>query len=190
MLTGIQGAFFQPLSLAFLLAVGISLLVAMSATPALCALLMRKHQPPSEARFLLTCKRFQRRTIERLYRQPRVVVALLLGTGLAGALLLPLFGQRLLPDFRENYLIAHASLRPGISLRETSRIGEQICKRLQAIPGVDERRRADRPRRERPGPGRAQQERVRHPDRLRPRAIRRARSRPRSARCSTISRTS
>jgi CzcA family heavy metal efflux pump len=136
MLTGIQGAFFQPLSLAFLLAVGISLLVAMSATPALCALLMRKHQPPSEARVLLTCKRFQRRTIERLYRQPRVVVALLLGTGLVGALMLPLFGQRLLPNFRESYLIAHASLRPGVSLRETSRIGERICKRLQAIPGV------------------------------------------------------
>ncbi|HEV2271571.1 MAG TPA: efflux RND transporter permease subunit [Steroidobacteraceae bacterium] len=136
MLTGIQGTFFRPLSLAFLLAVGISLVVAMSATPALCAVLMRKHTPPAEAGFLLACKRFQRRAIERLYRHPRLVLALLLGTGLAGALLLPLFGQRLLPDFRENYLIAHASLRPGISLTETTRVGEQISKRLGAIPGV------------------------------------------------------
>jgi CzcA family heavy metal efflux pump len=136
MLTGIQGTFFRPLSLAFLLAVGISLLVAMSATPALCAVLMSRHTPPAEARFLLTCKRFQRRTIERLHEHPRRVLALLLGTGVAGAVLLPLFGQRLLPDFRENYLIAHASLRPGISLRETTRIGEQITHRLQAIPGV------------------------------------------------------
>ena len=136
MLTGIQGAFFRPLSLAFLLAVGISLLVAMSATPALCAVLMRRHKPPPEARFLLACKRFQRRTVERLYRHPRAVVALLLGTGLAGALLLPLFGQRLLPDFRENYLIAHASLRPGISLRQTTRVGERITRRLVAIPGI------------------------------------------------------
>jgi CzcA family heavy metal efflux pump len=136
MLTGIQGSFFRPLSLAFLLAVGISLVVAMSATPALCALLMRKHRPPQEARFLLTCKRFQRRTVERLYGHPRAVVGLLVATGLAGALLLPLFGQRLLPNFRENYLIAHASLRPGISLRETSRVGVQISRRLLAIPGV------------------------------------------------------
>ncbi|MGH3493304.1 MAG: efflux RND transporter permease subunit, partial [Sciscionella sp.] len=136
MLTGIQGAFFRPLAVAFLLAVGISLLVAMSATPALCAVLMRKHKPPAEARFLLACKRFQRYTIERLYRHPGTVLALLIGTGLAGAALLPLFGQRLLPDFRENYLIAHASLRPGISLRETSRVGEQITKQLDAIPGV------------------------------------------------------
>jgi CzcA family heavy metal efflux pump len=136
MLTGIQGTFFRPLSLAFLLAVGISLLVAMSATPALCAVLMSHHTPAAEARFLLTCKRFQRRAIERLHRHPRIVLALLLGTGVAGALLLPLFGQRLLPDFRENYLIAHASLRPGISLRETTRIGEQITRRLRTIPGV------------------------------------------------------
>ncbi len=136
MLTGIQGTFFRPLSLAFLLAVGISLIVAMSATPALCAVLMRKHKPPDEARFLLACKRFQRRTIEKLYGHPGWVLTLLLGTGVAGAVLLPLFGQRLLPDFRENYLIAHASLRPGVSLRETSRVGEQISRRLVAIPGV------------------------------------------------------
>ncbi|MBW4050781.1 MAG: efflux RND transporter permease subunit [Proteobacteria bacterium] len=137
MLSGIQGAFFRPLSAAFLLAVGISLLVAMSATPALCALLMRKHTPPPEARVLVTCKRFQRRTIERLYGHPRAVLAVLLGTGIAGAALLPLFGQRLLPNFRESYLIAHASLRPGISLRETSRVGERISRRLLAIPGVE-----------------------------------------------------
>jgi CzcA family heavy metal efflux pump len=137
MLTGIQGTFFRPLSVAFLLAVGISLLVAMSSTPALCAVLMRKHKPQAEAGFLIACKRFQRRTIQRLYRRPRTVLALLIITGLAGALLLPLFGQRLLPDFRENYLIAHASLRPGVSLRETTRVGEQISKRLVAIPGIE-----------------------------------------------------
>ncbi|HUN72662.1 MAG TPA: efflux RND transporter permease subunit [Steroidobacteraceae bacterium] len=136
MLTGIQGTFFRPLSLAFLLAVGISLVVAMSATPALCAVLMRRHTPRAEARFLLACKRFQRRTIERLYAHPRTVLTVLLGTGILGAVLLPLFGQRLLPDFRENYLIAHATLRPGISLPETSRLGEQISKRLVAIPGI------------------------------------------------------
>ena len=48
----------------------------------------------------------------------------------------PVLGARLLPDFRENYLIAHASLRPGISLTETSRVGTQISKQLLAIPGV------------------------------------------------------
>jgi Cu/Ag efflux pump CusA len=51
-------------------------------------------------------------------------------------LLLPLLGSRLLPDFREDYLIAHAALRPGISLTETSRVGRRIAERLAAIPGI------------------------------------------------------
>ena len=43
MLSGLQGAFFRPLATAFLLAVGLSLLVAMSVTPAMCALLMQDY---------------------------------------------------------------------------------------------------------------------------------------------------
>jgi Cu/Ag efflux pump CusA len=60
----------------------------------------------------------------------------LIVTGLLGIVLLPLLGARLLPDFRENYLIAHASLRPGIAIAETARIGQNISRALAAIPGV------------------------------------------------------
>jgi len=136
MMTGIQGAFFRPLSVAFLFAVALSLLVAMSATPALCVLTMGRHSPHPEAGFLARCKRVQVRTIEVLGRHPRSVWAILIVTGVAGAILLPLLGARLLPDFRENYLIAHAGLRPGISLAETARVGRNISKALAAIPGV------------------------------------------------------
>ena len=136
MMTGIQGAFFRPLSVAFLLAVGLSLLVAMSATPALCVLTMGRHLPHPEARFLASCKRVQVRTIEALGTRPRLVWTIVLASGIAGAILLPLLGARLLPDFRENYLIAHAGLRPGISLAETARVGRSISRELAAIPGV------------------------------------------------------
>src|SRR6202522_172818 len=136
MMSGLQGAFFRPLSIAFLLAVGLSLLVAMSATPAMCVLLMAQHQPNAEASLLQRCTRWQLRAISWLHQRPRVLLAILLGSGLAGIVFLPLLGARLLPDFRENYLIAHASLRPGISLAETTLVGEQISKGLIAIPGV------------------------------------------------------
>lgn len=136
MLSGLQGAFFRPLATAFLLAVGLSLLVAMSTTPAMCALLMQQHQPLDEPAWLRAAKRWQRSVITRLEpRAPRVLAGVLL-IGIAGLALLPVLGARLLPDFRENYLIAHASLRPGISLLETSRVGERIAGRLAAIPGV------------------------------------------------------
>src|SRR6202167_3087379 len=136
MMSGLQGAFFRPLSISFLLAVGLSLLVAMSATPALCALVMARHEPKSEAAFLRSLKRRQLRAITWLHGRPRTAVAIVFTSGVAGMVLLPLLGARLLPDFRENYLIAHASLRPGIALTETARVGEQISKGLIAIPGV------------------------------------------------------
>jgi CzcA family heavy metal efflux pump len=135
-LSGLQGAFFRPLATAFLLAVTLSLLVAMSATPALCALLMQNHQPREEPRWLLHAKRRQRSAITRLAAHAKLLLAAVLASGVAGLALLPMLGARLLPDFRENYLIAHAALRPGISLPETSRIGERIAARLAAVPGV------------------------------------------------------
>jgi Cu/Ag efflux pump CusA len=136
MMSGLQGAFFRPLSISFLLAVGLSLLVAMSATPALCVLVMATHIPKPEAGFLQYLKRGQLRAITWLHKRPRALATILLVSGLAGIVCLPLLGARLLPDFRENYLIAHASLRPGVSLAETTRIGRQISKGLLAIPGV------------------------------------------------------
>jgi len=136
MMSGLQGAFFRPLSISFLLAVGLSLAVAMSATPALCALVMARHTPKSEAAFLQHLKRRQLRAIAWLNERPRTLIAIVLASGAAGILCLPLLGARLLPDFRENYLIAHASLRPGISLPETARVGAQISKGLIAIAGV------------------------------------------------------
>src|ERR1700732_282661 len=136
LMSGLQGAFFRPLSISFLLAVGLSLLVAMSATPALCALVMARHLPKSEAAFLRRLKRRQLRAIAWLNERPRALIAIVFVSGAAGIVLLPMLGARLLPDFRENYLIAHASLRPGISVTETARVGEQISKGLISIPGV------------------------------------------------------
>ena len=108
----------------------------MSATPAMCVLMMAGINPKPEAALSAALKRGQLGAIAWLNERPRTLVAIVLGSGVAGVVLLPLLGARLLPDFRENYLIAHASLRPGISLTETTRVGERISKGLIAIPGV------------------------------------------------------
>lgn len=136
MMSGLQGAFFRPLSIAFLVAVGLSLLVAMSATPALCTLTMARHEPKGEAEFLTVLKGWQLRAIGWLDRRPRALYGILVVSGVAGVACLPLLGARFLPDFRENYLIVHAALRPGVSIAETSRIGRGISDALLSIPGV------------------------------------------------------
>ena len=136
MMSGLQGSFFRPLSVAFLLAVGLSLLVAMSATPALCRLAMAHHEPKPEAFFLRHLKAGQLRALTWLDTKPRLLLVLLIGSGVAGMACFPLLGARLLPDFRENYLIAHTTLRPGVSIQESARLGERICRDLLAIHGI------------------------------------------------------
>jgi len=64
------------------------------------------------------------------------VLTTLLVTGACRRRAAAVLGARLLPDFREDYLIAHAALRPGIALAETARVGRRIAERLSAIAGV------------------------------------------------------
>jgi Cu/Ag efflux pump CusA len=97
---------------------------------------MRQHQPREEPAWLQQAKHWQRSAITWLAPQAKPVLGAIVLTGAAGLALLPVLGARLLPDFRENYLIAHAALRPGVSLLETSRVGERIASRLAAIEGV------------------------------------------------------
>src|SRR6201999_1173935 len=57
--SSVQGRFVGPLALAFIFAVAASLVVAMTSTPALCALLLRGHGVREEARWLKRLKSWQ-----------------------------------------------------------------------------------------------------------------------------------
>ena len=58
--SSVQGHFVGPLALAFIFAVLASLLVALTSTPALCALLLRRHDARAEAAWLVRLKSWQR----------------------------------------------------------------------------------------------------------------------------------
>jgi len=103
MMSGLPGPpFFRPLvDRFFLIAVGLSLLVAMSATPALCTLAMARSRAPRggglSSRYL---KSWQLRTI-CLARAPGRVrrLGILIASGLAGMCVSRLLGGPLLPGF-------------------------------------------------------------------------------------------
>ena len=184
MMSGLQGAFFRPLSIAFLLAVGLSLAGRheRDAGDVRAGDGAARAQARS-ARFCSVCKRGQLRAIAWLQSDARARSSpSSSASGVAGIVFLPLLGARLLPDFRENYLIAHASLRArDFADRDRARRRADL-QGTHRHSGRQERRRADRPRRERPGSGCAQQERIRGADRSAARAQRR-RDRCRHPRC-------
>src|SRR5947209_19043082 len=112
--TGVTGAFFRPLALAYGLAVLVSMAVALTVTPALAMVLMpsarlRPGDPPLVAR----CKRHYRRALERMLDHTRWALGIALAAGLIAAVVLPNLGQNLFPAFKEPDLLLHFDTKPG-----------------------------------------------------------------------------
>lgn len=136
--TSVQGHFVGPLALAFILAVSASLFVAMTATPALCTLLLRAASSKPEARWLARLKDWQRSAIGFIDVRLGVV---LVGVGIvlaAVAATVPFLGGTFMPDFREGHFVIQASSSaPGTSLDEMLRFGSRISKEILALPYVE-----------------------------------------------------
>ena len=138
MLTGVEGRIFMPMGIAYVLSIVASTLVALTLSPALCALLLSRAPLPSE-------KSWVERAAERLYKpilnsaltNPRRVLALALASVVTAVLILPGLGRVFLPEFREQSLVNSMVLYPGVSLEMTSRAGTVLSERLQSSDDVD-----------------------------------------------------
>lgn len=132
-LTGLQGSFFSPLALSYILAILTSLLVALTVTPALSLLFFgggvrSAHEP----RLQTTLKAHYRRLLLRIsrHRGPVIVaVAVLCALALAR---IPFLGGGFLPEFREGHFVLQVSSAPGTSLEEMMRVGGRISRALLA----------------------------------------------------------
>ena len=88
-LTGVEGRIFAPMGLAYLLSIAASLVVAMTLTPALCAILLANRPLPQE-------NTFASRLTERLYRPllnlslraPQIILGLALAALVARVLIM------------------------------------------------------------------------------------------------------
>ena len=135
--SSVQGHFVGPLALAFILAVTASLFVAMTSTPALCALLLRGEDLKPEAHWLTRLKAWQRNTIERLDRRVGLALGVIGALVVVAAALVPFLGGTFMPDFREGHFVMQASSSiPGTSLDEMLSFGRRISAQILALPYV------------------------------------------------------
>jgi len=130
-MSGVQGKIFAPLGLAYILAILASLGVALTVTPALCALMLPRSASEIETRFVQRLKQLHRRWLEALLDRPRVLVAGIGVLCLGVAATLPLFGGSFLPELQENSFIVHMAGVPGTSIPESMRIGREVTRALQ-----------------------------------------------------------
>jgi CzcA family heavy metal efflux pump len=136
-ISGLSGAFFQPLVISYGLAVLASLVVALTVTPALAFILLR-NAPIERQRSPIT-RRLQdayAALIARVLKVSRPAFLTVGAVSLAGLAIWPQLGQSLLPDFKERDFLMHWVTAPGTSIQEETRVTIAACNELREIPGV------------------------------------------------------
>ena len=136
-LGGLSGTFFRPLALSYILAIGASLLVALTVTPALCLFLLPgATEEAGEPKLVQRLKERYRAILPDLIGKPRLAGGVI-GGGLFAALLgYMTFTDQFLPNFRETDFLMHFVEKPGISIEAMDRVTILASKELRAIPGV------------------------------------------------------
>ena len=136
-LTGLQGSFFAPLALSYILAIMASLLVALTLTPALAFLFFdRGVNKTDEPRLQHLLKAAYRRVLGFVANWPRVIIATLVIICLGAATRVPFLGGEFLPEFREGHFVLQVFAAPGTSLPAMLKIGTQISEGLLKIKGI------------------------------------------------------
>jgi CzcA family heavy metal efflux pump len=137
-LSGLQGSFFAPLALSYILAIMASLLVALTLTPALAYLLFRKGPGSSaEPRLQTRLKAGYRRLLGWGMRRPKMLLVVVLIATLAAVIRLPFFGGDLLPEFKEGHFVVQLIAAPGTSMPEMLRLGTRISQELLNNTNID-----------------------------------------------------
>ena len=136
-LDGVAGTFFRPLAFAYGLGVLASMVVALTATPALSLLLLPGVLgQPQRSPLMRWLEAKYQVLLPKLLRKTRLLVwsgAACLAVATIGFFRL---SNAFLPDFRENDFLMHWVAQPGTSLPALQRTTLRISRELRAIPGI------------------------------------------------------
>ncbi len=136
-LGGLQGKFFAPLALSYLLAVMASLVVALTVTPALALTLLGGAPPRAETpRLQAAIGAAYGRVVEWTWQRERLVLGAVAAVAVAALALAPFLGGEFLPDFKEHHLVVQVTAAPGTSIAEMRRIGGRLSRAILGLPGT------------------------------------------------------
>ncbi|WP_198035273.1 efflux RND transporter permease subunit [Streptacidiphilus rugosus] len=139
MLHGLTAAFFRPLAFAYTLAILASMAVALTVTPALTLILLRRAKLKRfQSPLVRVLRRWYSRMLDRIVARPFAAYGVFAAIVLCGALIAPQLGQSLFPSFQQRDLLIHWDAIPGTSDDEVLRTTTQLNAELKAIPGVED----------------------------------------------------
>lgn len=139
-LSGMEGRMLKPLGIAYIVALLVSLVVALTITPLLCKMMLtsdkylaKQEKESWVARHLSNA---YAKSLQWALGHKKTVIG---GTLVVLVIALAMFfnmGQSFLPDFNEGSLTISAVCKPGVSLYENNELGKIIERELLSIPEV------------------------------------------------------
>ncbi|MGK7942015.1 MAG: efflux RND transporter permease subunit [Crocosphaera sp.] len=134
-LTGVEGRIFAPMGLAYLFSIVASTLVAMTLSPALCAILLANQTLPPDGTFISRLViRLYRPLLNLSLRLPKIILCFGLAALIATLAIVPSLGRVFLPEFQEKSMVNSMVLFPGVSLDMTNRAGMALYNSLKDNP--------------------------------------------------------
>jgi CzcA family heavy metal efflux pump len=135
---GRPGSFFSPLVLAYALAVGAAMIVALTLTPALSLLLFsRGSRNWRESPLLGRLGAPYGKALARALPKPRIV-AIAAGVCVFAAIaVVPFLGTSPVPSFKDRDVLVRLDAEPGTSNPRMTRIATQVTRGLRKINGVE-----------------------------------------------------
>lgn len=136
-LGGIAGRFFRPMALAYMAAVGSSLIVALTLTPVLCLILLGSEKVGNQDSWVA-------QKLKKIYTQilsPCLGLPWLAAAAAVAALALCIIlatreKAEFLPRLNEQNYVLHVALASGSSIGQSMALGDRITRRLLKFPAV------------------------------------------------------
>jgi CzcA family heavy metal efflux pump len=120
-LSGVEGRIFTPMGLTYLLSILASTLVALTLTPALCALLLvGRPLPSAETLVERWAHQIYRPLLNLAMQSPKLILGISLAGFITAMVILPGLGKVFLPEFQDRALVNTVTLFPGQSLEATN----------------------------------------------------------------------
>ena len=139
-LSGMEGRMLQPLGIAFIVSLFVSLLVAMTLTPLLAKMLLsnEKYLAKNEKEKWLVRKLTSNYEISLVWalKHKKAIILSVLGVFIATLFVFTSFGRSFLPEFNEGALTLSVITKPGTSLEVSNRLGNLVETELLEIPEV------------------------------------------------------
>lgn len=142
-LSGVEGRLLQPLGIAFLVVIVVSLLVAVAITPALCSLLLKTDVKEAEAQkikyniVIRSLMRVYDKVLKTSLNSSYLVLVVAFVFLTISMITMSGLGRSFLPDFNEGSLTISVVVPPETSLTETNKIGRKVEQLLLQIPEID-----------------------------------------------------